>query len=75
MPDPVIHCAMCQGSMEAGWIPDTAREGVLQTAWMPGAPEPRYFFLGVSWKADRNVPLTAFRCTKCGHVELYALPT
>jgi hypothetical protein len=60
--------------MEPGWIPDATRSEARQTTWVPGAPEPRSFFLGVQWKASRSVPMQALRCAQCGFIELYARP-
>jgi ribosomal protein S27AE len=67
-------CPKCQGVMVAGWVPDTTRNRTLQSAWLPGKPEPRESFLGIRWKADQNVPITAFRCANCGYLEFYAKP-
>ena len=74
MSEIAVRCARCQGIMELGWVPDTARNRTVQSAWVPGKPEPREFFLGRIWKSDQNIPVTAFRCANCGYLEFYARP-
>ena len=74
MSDGTIQCSKCQGTMEAGWVPDTARNRTVQSAWLPGKPEPREFFLGMKWKASQDIPITVFRCANCGYLEFYARP-
>jgi hypothetical protein len=71
----VLRCAKCQKSvMEAGWIPEATRDGLVQSAWLPGPPEPRHFFFRMPWKKDERIPVRAFRCPKCGYIEFYARP-
>jgi hypothetical protein len=66
------RCGKCQGTMELGHIPDTSRNRATPSAWLAGPPESRSFFLGIQWKADLQIPLSAFRCTQCAFVEIYA---
>ena len=71
-------CPKCQTRMETGFIPDMSYGAVLQSRWHPGKPRPAFSFLGLSMKGAISVdyrdglPITAWRCTKCALVELYA---
>jgi hypothetical protein len=58
--------------MEAGHVPDVGYGQVLQSAWAPGEPVARRFVGGIKSNDKEQVPLTAFRCSRCGYVELYA---
>jgi DNA-directed RNA polymerase subunit RPC12/RpoP len=65
-------CPECGSAMEEGFIPDMTWGGVLPSAWHPGQPQ-RAWLTGVKYKAEQIVPLTAYRCTKCGLLKLYAI--
>jgi hypothetical protein len=58
--------------MELGHVPATARNQVTPSAWLAGPPASKSLFMGIEWKADLKIPLTAFRCANCGFVEFYA---
>jgi len=58
--------------MERGHIPDIAEGHVVQTAWARGDPERRRFVGGIKVNTKEQLPVTAFRCTGCGYLELFA---
>ena len=65
-------CPKCDKPMEVGHVPDMSHGQVLNTTWQPGAPETRRFIGGIKWKRNDQVPVEAYRCPKCGYLELYA---
>ena len=70
-------CSDCGAAMEEGFIPDMAHSAVLQLRWQRGIPEDCKFLgmkNGIKLIADKCVPVTARRCTKCGLLKLYAMP-
>ena len=73
MPDSIPTCHQCHEAMERGHVPDMAYGKVLQSRWARGQPVRQRFFGGIKWTARDQIPITAFRCPKCGRVELYAL--
>ncbi len=67
-------CLECGSAMEEGFIPVMMSYGeVRQTAWHAGKPE-RSWLGGVKAKEDQVTMITAYRCTKCGLLKLYAKP-
>jgi hypothetical protein len=68
------QCPKCELSLARGYVPDAAHGGILQSSWPPGEPEPRRFIGGIKYDADHVLPLTAYRCPRCGYVEFYARP-
>ena len=72
MGDAHVMCPKCGSAMDVGYLPDMGSGGIFRTWWNPGIPEVRRFFGGVKWKQKEAVPTTAYRCVKCGFVELYA---
>lgn len=83
MPDQLV-CSDCGQALEAGFIPDASYATVLQTQWHPGTPEDRYFLgfktqtlMGkdvpaIKHDSEKMLPVTAYRCTGCGALKLYA---
>jgi hypothetical protein len=65
-------CPKCDKAMDRGHVPDVAHGQVLQSNWAPGEPASRRFFGGIKFDYDSQLPLIAYRCPKCGYVELYA---
>lgn len=80
MEDEIIKCSDCGGDMEAGFIPDVTYGGVAQSCWHKGDAKAKKTFRerlrsgsGVKYDPKLMVALTAFRCSQCGLVKLYAL--
>ncbi len=65
-----IKCPKCQSNMFEGWIIDYS-SGITQSRWIPGKPE-KSFLHGFKPKKKQQHPIEAFRCEKCGYLELYA---
>ena len=70
------QCPDCDVAMERGFIPDFAFNDVIQMLWHSGEAEPNTV-LGIrtgSVKLDKSefLPITAYRCPKCGLVRAYA---
>lgn len=71
MPTHEPTCPKCTLAMEAGYVLDQAYGAVAQSAWIDGAPE-RSFWTGLKLKGHQRLPVTTFRCPKCGYLESYA---
>ncbi len=52
--------------METGWIMDGTHGGVLQPSWIAGIVEKGFW--GVKTKGKVRLPVTTYRCPKCGHL-------
>jgi hypothetical protein len=74
MPDFHPSCPKCQRSMDPGHLPDIAHGAVRQSSWAPGTAIRQRFFGGIKYNARETIPLNAYRCPRCGYVELYARP-
>jgi len=79
MNQPVVNCPDCALPMEIGCLPELTKGSVALTTFLPGIPpEEKWFGLlktggvVVDWK--KMIPVTAFRCPKCGLLKSYALP-
>jgi ribosomal protein S27AE len=72
MGDTRTTCPKCGSAMDAGYLPDMGHGVVFRSWWNPGIPEIRRFVGGIRWKQKEAVAMTAWRCVKCGFVELYA---
>jgi hypothetical protein len=78
-----MNCSRCQSRMEEGHIPDLKSGGA--ESWWSGPPPSNlktFSFQGAflayrkAFLAYKNsIPITTYRCTKCGHLELFAVRT
>ncbi len=70
-----LICPKCEGEMKVGHIWDTIRPGWYFPAfWIPGWGRIRkkdQLFPRLLHE-DEGKPITAYRCEKCGYLELYA---
>ena len=66
-------CPKCSGRMEEGFLLDCTHGGTLQATWVDGSPT-RSFWTGIKLKGKERLPVTTFRCTKCGYLESFAAP-
>ena len=74
MPSDRLECPKCGRRMQPGFLLDSKhgdRRGA--TEWVEGLPE-KSFWMGLKIKGRQVLPVTAFRCERCGFVESYALP-
>ena len=67
-------CPKCQKRMDPGHIPDLGHGMWVQGTWSFGLPVPRRFLGGIKYDKKAQIPMIAYRCPKCGYVELYAGP-
>lgn len=60
--------------MQQGFVPDGGNHGSFAIPqWIEGPPE-RSFWTGLKLKGRTRIPVTTFRCERCGLLECYALP-
>ena len=71
MAERVPACAKCGHAMETGFVLGRAHGAVAQSSWVDGAPAPS-FWAGLKLKGHQLLPVTTYRCTKCGYLESYA---
>ncbi len=65
------ECPKCEAEMERGYLLDEGNSGRHRPArWEAGLPTTRMNWFGGLNKAGKTI--TAYRCTKCGYLELYA---
>ncbi len=69
-------CPECGSSMEKGFIPDSAHgPSVHKSKWHRGEPGEMKFLgmpLGMKTDSEAMYDITAYRCTECGLIRLYA---
>jgi hypothetical protein len=66
------ECSFCGATgLEPGYIVDWTQGGTLIARWVRGLPE--FGVLGTLRPRRREqVPMTAYRCPECSHLELFA---
>ena len=68
-------CTGCDGAMEEGFLLDRRRGfSAYAGEWVEGAPEKLLFPGRVKFLSKRRLAVSAWRCTRCGAVQLYAAP-
>jgi hypothetical protein len=66
------NCPKCEGAMVQGFIPDFIHHSINGVCgWHEGQPQAS-FWKGTKAKLAEGMPIGAFRCNKCGYLELYA---
>jgi hypothetical protein len=66
-----LRCPRCEDVMEEGFLLDNAHLGGFQPSrWVGGKPE--YGLASVKLEMKKLYQLQAYRCIKCGYVEIYA---
>ena len=72
MPELRVKCIHCESSMEPGYIADRGHGNVTTVAkWIGDAPDTHWY--GLKTRGHDKFPLSAYRCRKCGYVELRAV--
>ena len=66
------ECPKCQKRMDPGHMPDVGYGVVTQSTWSIGLPEKKRFLGGIKYDKKAQIPVIAYRCPRCGLVELYA---
>ena len=67
-----MNCLRCQSRMEEGYIPGS-RE--VTEFWVSGPPPSNwktFSFRKTFLAAKNSIPITTYRCTKCGHLDSFA---
>jgi hypothetical protein len=73
MLDKKVICPKCNTQMERGFVPDQAHGNFTHLGyWHKGIPQKRMILPGITYSNNGRIPIGAFRCPKCGFVELYA---
>ena len=80
MSEHVVNCPDCALPMEVGVLPEVGHQGVAGwTTFLPGVPQEQRLLglfktggIVVDWK--KVIPVTVYRCTKCGLLKAYAIP-
>ena len=71
MPDR-LECPRCRGAMRPGYVLDHGDHNSRRVAqWVAGPPE-KSFWLGLKTGDRAVLPVTTFRCERCGCLESYA---
>jgi hypothetical protein len=58
--------------MAEGFIKDHTRNSVDTSKWVDGPPE-KSFWHGLKTRGKRQIPMTTYRCSRCGYLESYAV--
>ena len=64
-------CPKCSGNMVQGFVPDYSHQQALLEGWHEGQPKKSFWTETKAPRAE-GIPVGAFRCEKCGFLELYA---
>lgn len=58
--------------MDEGYLADHGDGNAARVAtWVGGAPDVRWY--GIRTKGHDQIPLSAYRCAKCGYIEFRAM--
>jgi len=68
-----VKCPKCAGRMEPGFVLDQTYGANLQAEWVEGSPTPTGW-TGVKMKGRERIPVTTYRCERCGYLESFATP-
>lgn len=65
------RCGRCGAPQKEGFILDSTHNAARVGQWAEGVPE--YWILRIlKMRGRRRLPIQAWRCTKCGLLEVYA---
>ena len=66
------ECPKCgKQQMEVGFVIDHTHGSIIPGTWVDGVPI-KSVWTGLKLKGRRRIPMTAYRCVRCGFVEFYA---
>lgn len=69
--DTTKSCPDCHVALEVGFVPDHYAQ-IIRSHWHPGAATEKTLFGNLKLDSDAMLPITAFRCPKCGLLKHYA---
>lgn len=73
MPGNLKTCTKCQSRMSDGFVVDQSHAATYAAAWHPGPILKRWLAIGgVKIDSTRQRQIAAYRCERCGFLELYA---
>lgn len=64
-------CTDCHVEMETGFVPDLYAQ-IVRSRWHPGAGTEKTFVGNLKLDNDSMIPITSFRCPRCGLLKQYA---
>lgn len=64
------QCSRCDGDLTLGFIEDKADRGSNVLSWI-GEPSQTGAFGGAKVMGKKRQEVKAFRCKKCGHLDLF----
>lgn len=67
----IRRCPKCDGTMQLGFLPDASYGTTTVSTWYPGKAQ-KSFWQGTKIDREDSITVDAFRCERCGFVELYA---
>lgn len=67
------ECQHCKVRMETGFMVDHGHGITYPAAWVAGPAKWSRWF-GMRVKRSEKVPVTTFRCPRCGRLESFAQP-
>ena len=68
-----MQCPKCRGNMVQGFVPDYTQQVAVVESWQEGQPK-KSWWTRTKAPVNQGIPIGAFRCEKCGFLELYADP-
>jgi len=71
MEDPELTCPKCDGELELGFVVDPSIGMVKPGLWVEGTAELN-LMRGTTLTGKRSYGIDAYRCVRCGYLELYA---
>lgn len=75
MPADRHDCPKCGRHMRPGYFLDGRNADRRHTTeWVAGVPE-KSFWMGLKIKGRQILPVTVYRCERCGYLESYAAPS
>lgn len=68
------ECSQCGGRMTRGYLLDHSHAAYHSAHWLEGAPPLSGFGDRIHPRLERSIPVTTFRCERCGFLQNYARP-
>jgi hypothetical protein len=67
-----LGCPRCTGSMEPGFLIDVGHGQTAVPKWAAGEPHSSFWSAGLKLRGKEQLPVTTYRCRRCGYLESYA---
>ena len=69
----IPECTRCRQTMEQGTLVDHGHGAAYPAAWVAGVV-PWSRWTGLKLKGKEKLPVTTYRCPRCGRLELFSNP-